>query len=109
RRNPLTSPLEPVMQSLQLDKHKSVKSDISHARRAFACVEGRYREPRNQRSIGLPMPRASKGIVTFRPSPADAYAAYKAFITCSPSSPVDWGSSLPRTQRAKCAISCGKP
>ena len=40
---------------------------------------------------------------------AEAYAAYNTSCTTRPVSPSEIGVSLPRTQRAKCRISCGKP
>jgi hypothetical protein len=63
----------------------------------------------NHRSMGLLTPFGRKGSSILRPCPAEAYPAYNASITTRPSSPVDCGFSLPRTQRAKCRISCGDP
>src|SRR6266513_2819020 len=40
---------------------------------------------------------------------SDAYAAYSTSCTTRPVSPSEIGVSLPRTQRAKCRISWGKP
>src|SRR5438128_1170310 len=62
-----------------------------------------------QRSIGLAMPCGRKGSMILRPSPADAYAAYRTSCTTRPVSPSEIGVSWPRTQRAKCRISWGKP
>src|SRR6187200_2922460 len=61
------------------------------------------------RSIGFATPLGRNGSATFRPSPADAYAAYITSSTTRPVSPSEIGGSLPRTHRAKCRISCGKP
>ena len=55
------------------------------------------------------MPLGRNGSVILRPSPADAYAAYSTSCTTRPVSPSEIGVYFPRTQRAKCRISCGKP
>src|SRR5206468_2630557 len=62
-----------------------------------------------QRSIGFAIPVGRKGSRTFRPNPADAYAAYRTSCTTRPVSPSEIGVSLPRTHRAKCRISWGNP
>src|SRR6185436_17428951 len=61
------------------------------------------------KSIGFVTPLGRNGSAIFFPSPADAYAAYSTSCTTRPVSPSAIGFSLPRTQRAKCRISCGKP
>ena len=50
-----------------------------------------------------------KGSLTFRPVPADSYAAKMASSTARPSSPVTSGLWSLATQSTKWAISCGKP
>src|SRR6266536_2434403 len=62
-----------------------------------------------QRSIGFATPFGRNGSATLHPWPAAAYAAYRTSCTTRPVSPSEIGVSLPRTHRAKCRISCGKP
>src|SRR6266700_1637690 len=61
------------------------------------------------RSIGFAIPFGRNGSMIFRPSPADAYAAYNTSCTTRPVSPSETGASFPRTHRAKWRISWGKP